>query len=203
MSVKSFSKKIKPNRHFNLFWQYRNQPADTRADYCPYCESREVVKRGRRQKKFETLQLYRCKTCTKTFTAQIVKYKHYPLRMILDGVSLYNLGYTRSEACQLIKEKYGPEIKPSTLANWIRELAPLCRYARLRDKATKLYSPHKVIKSLTLTTSRSTTTSITRPKWTCTSIRLARIIPLKIGRFQGQNQPKRRKANKHPARQET
>ena len=45
--------------------------------------------------------------------------------MILDGVSLYNLGYTRSEVCQLIKEKYGPEIKPSTLTNWIRELAPL------------------------------------------------------------------------------
>ena len=70
--------------------------------------------------------------------------------MILDGVSLYNLGYTRSEVCQLIKEKYGPEIKPSTLTNWIRELAPLCRYTRLRDKATKLYSPHQVIKSLTL-----------------------------------------------------
>jgi len=121
---------IKPNRHFNLFWQYRNQPADTRADRCPYCESREVVKRGRRHKKFETVQLYRCKACTKTFSAQIVKGKHYPLRMILDAVSLYNLGYIRSEVCRLIKEKYGPEIKPSTLTNWIRELAPLCRYAR-------------------------------------------------------------------------
>jgi transposase-like protein len=150
MPTKSTLKKIKPNRHFNLFWQYRNQPADTRADCCPYCESREVVKRGRRRKKFETVQLYRCKACAKTFSAQIVKHKHYPLCMILDAVSLYNLGYTRSEACQLIKEKYGPEIKPSTLANWIRELAPLCRYIRLRDKATALYSPHHVIKSLTL-----------------------------------------------------
>ena len=95
---------IKPNRHFNLFWQYRNQPADTRADRCPYCESREVVKRGRRHKKFETVQLYRCKACTKTFSAQIVKGKHYPLRMILDAVSLYNLGYIRSEVCRLSKK---------------------------------------------------------------------------------------------------
>ena len=92
MPTKSTFKKIYKNRHFNLFWQYCNQPADTRADRCPYCESREVVKRGRRQKKFETVQRYLCKTCAKTFTAQIVKGKHYPRRMILDGASLYNLG---------------------------------------------------------------------------------------------------------------
>jgi transposase-like protein len=95
-----------------------------------------VVKHGRRQKKFETVQLYRCKTCYKTFTPQIVKGKHYPLRVIFDGVSLYNLGYSRNETCRLIKEKYGPLIKPSTLSNWIQELAPLCRYTRLRDRVS-------------------------------------------------------------------
>lgn len=150
MTTKSTLKKINKNRQFNLFWQYRNQTPDITADRCPYCESREVVKRGRRQKKFETVQLYLCKTCNKTFSSQIVKGKHYPLRMILDGVSLYNLGYSRSEVCQLIKEKYGPEIKPSTLTNWIKELAPLCRYSRLRDRANKLYSPNQIIKSITL-----------------------------------------------------
>jgi hypothetical protein len=40
------------------------------------------------------VQLYLCKACGKTFTQQIVKRKHYPLKIILDGVSLYNLGYT-------------------------------------------------------------------------------------------------------------
>ncbi len=52
--------------------------------------------------------------------------------------SLYNLRSTRSEVCQLIKEKYGLEIKPSTLTNWIHELTSLCRYIRLRDEPTKL-----------------------------------------------------------------
>jgi ATP-dependent exoDNAse (exonuclease V) beta subunit len=109
-----------------------------------------VVKRGRRVKKHETVQLYLCKTCEKTFTPQIVKHKHYPLGMILDAVSLYNLGYTRNETCQLIKEKYGPSVKPSTLTKWIEELAPLCRYARFRDLAQELYSPYEIIKSITL-----------------------------------------------------
>ena len=109
-----------------------------------------MVKRGRRRKKHETVQLYRCKTCNKTFTPQIVKGKHYPLRVILDGVSLYNLGYSCNETCRLLKEKYGPEIKPSTLTNWVQELAALCRYARLREQAIKIYSPHQVIKSITL-----------------------------------------------------
>jgi transposase-like protein len=67
MPKKSTVKKLKPSRHFNLFWQYRNQIPATMADRCPFCQSREVVKRGRRQKKFETVQLYRCKACNKTF----------------------------------------------------------------------------------------------------------------------------------------
>ncbi len=145
MPTKSKPKRIKPSRHFNLFWHYPSQPPDIKADRCPYCQSREVVKRGRRQKKHEAVQLYLCKACNKTFTPQIVKHKHYPLRMILDSVSLYNLGYTRNETCQLIKEKYGPGVKPSTLTKWINELAPLCRYARSRVLAQELYSPHQVI----------------------------------------------------------
>jgi transposase-like protein len=139
MPSKSKPKKLKPSRHFNLFWQYPSQTPDTRADSCPYCHSREVLKRGRRQKKHEAVQLYFCKACEKTFTPQIVKHKHYPLGMILDAVSLYNLGYTRNETCQLVREKYGPRVKPATLTKWIEELAPLCRYARFRDLAQERY----------------------------------------------------------------
>jgi hypothetical protein len=100
-----------------------------------------VVKRGRRQKKFETVQLYRCKACDKTFTSQIVKCKHYPLRVILDGVSLYNLGYTRGQTCHLIKEKYGPLIKPSTLSNWIQMLSPFLPLHPLTQASNQALQP--------------------------------------------------------------
>ena len=112
MPKKSSTKKLNPSRHFNLFWNYRHQAPDSKIDHCPYCQSRGVVKRGRRQNKYESVQLYRCKVCYKNFTAQIVKGKHYPLKVILEGVSLYNLGYTKSQAGRLLKEKYGSKVRP-------------------------------------------------------------------------------------------
>ena len=163
MPAKSTAKKIKQNRQFNLFWEYRNRPPDNTAESCPYCARREVVKRGRRQKKFESVQLYRCKTCSKNFTAQIVKGKHYPLKVILDGVSLYNLGYSRSQVCQLLKEKYGPPVKPTTLTKWISELAPLCRYrADFAIKPKSSTAQTRSLNQLPWTTSRFTITATTR-----------------------------------------
>ena len=109
MPTKSKPKRIKPSRHFNLFWHYPSLPApagqapDIQADRCPYCQSREVV-----------------------------------------------------------KEKYRPRVKPSTLTKGVNELAPPCLYARFRDLAQELYRPHQVFKSITLTTNRFTNTATTR-----------------------------------------
>ncbi|RLB74918.1 MAG: hypothetical protein DRH24_20480 [Deltaproteobacteria bacterium] len=69
------------------------------------------------------------------------------MKVILEAVSLYNLGYSQAKASQLLKEKYGLAIKPSTISNWKEELKPLCRYDRLRSKAARLYPPPKTIQS--------------------------------------------------------
>lgn len=117
---------------------------------CPYCESKNTVRRGKRKKKHETVQLYLCKECGRTFTPQIVKGKHYPLRVILDGLSLYDLGYTLEDTCRLLKEKYGLGVRPATLSNWLEEFEALCRYLRIRKFGKKLYSPHQIIQGINL-----------------------------------------------------
>jgi transposase-like protein len=73
---------------------------------CPYCLSRNFQKRGFRQKKLERVQLYLCNKCNKTFTAQRTKGKHYPLSVMLDAISTYNLGYSLEETCQMINPKF-------------------------------------------------------------------------------------------------
>ena len=142
-----------PRPFFNLFWG-RHKPGKPvigkEMDRCPYCSGKKIVKHGRRENKFEILQYYRCGSCSRMFTPQIVKHKTYPLRIILDAISLFNLGYKQIDSCRLIKEKYGLIIKPSSLARWTKELLPLCRYARLRDKARKLYPPTQIIQSAVL-----------------------------------------------------
>ncbi len=78
------------------------------AEACPYCHSRNFVKRGMRKNKYQVVQLYICKNqeCGKTFTAQDVKGKHFPLKLIIEAMSYYNLGFTLEGACDLIKQKF-------------------------------------------------------------------------------------------------
>lgn len=117
---------------------------------CIYCAGSDVVKRGLRKKKLETVQLYFCHHCKRTFVWQRVKGKKFPLRIILEGLSLYNIGYTLEESCQRLKEQFGLEVKPSTLSDWVKEFEPLCRYARLRPYGLKLFSPNQVVQTVHL-----------------------------------------------------
>ena len=83
MSIKSYYQNLKPIYH--IPWSRRGQVLDRKIDTCPYCQSGEVVKRGRRQTKHETIQLYHCKSCHKTFTPKVLKSKQYPLKVIFDA----------------------------------------------------------------------------------------------------------------------
>jgi len=127
-----------------------SETVGTATERCIYCDSKNTVKRGTRKKKLEVVQLYFCKDCQKTFTPQKIKGRHYPLKVILDGLSFYNLGYNLEDSSRLIKEKYGLNLRPSTLADWVNEFSDLCKYSRLRKFGMKLFSPHQVVQGINL-----------------------------------------------------
>ena len=120
------------------------------APVCPYCQSKDTVKRGLRKKKYEIAQLFLCNSCKKVFTGQLVKGKQFPLRLILEGLCLYNIGHTLEKTCQLLKEQFGLDVKPQTLSDWVKEFAELCSYDRMRPYGLKMYSPHQVIQKVNL-----------------------------------------------------
>ena len=119
-------------------------------DHCPYCKSKKFVKRGKRKKRLEFVQLYLCRECNRTFTAQFVKGKHYPTNLIIDGLSYYNLGFGLEDTCRIIKTKFGTNPGASTLASWTRRYADLCRYDRLRSFATKMCKPQDTIEVMNM-----------------------------------------------------
>ena len=88
-------------------------------DRCPYCESNKFFRRGKRKKKLEIVQLYQCKGCDRTFTSQFSKGRHYPINLIIDSLSYYNLGFGLEDTCRIIKQKFGVNPGASTLANWV------------------------------------------------------------------------------------
>ncbi len=124
---------------------------------CPYCNSLNFVKRGVRQKKHEIVQLYLCRAenCGRTFTSERVKGKRFPLNVIMEGISYYNLGLTLEQTCKFLGQKFAT-IKdflaplPATLSGWIDEYKSLCRFERMRPWAIKMFPPQKMVEVVTM-----------------------------------------------------
>jgi transposase-like protein len=119
---------------------------------CPHCGSTRLIRKGTRRKKLEIMQLWQCKLCRRVFTPAppSLRYKTYPLRVILDGVTLYNLGCSLPVAAQKLKAKHGYKIPPSTLASWMSEHRELTTYSRLRRYQPHRLSPAQTIRSTKL-----------------------------------------------------
>ena len=125
---------------------------------CPYCQSPNFVKKGFRTKKREKVQLYQCLSCRKVFTPRTTRGKHYPLAIMLDAISIYNLGYSLEATCRIVRSRAGvagavenrSHLQPSTLAAWVAETEELCRFARMREFAMKNFSPKDIVITATL-----------------------------------------------------
>lgn len=115
--------------------------------HCIYCAGKNIVKRGKRKKKFEDVQLYRCGDCSRVFTGQTIKGKSFPARMILDGISYYNAGFPFAECARFLRLSYGLKADETTLAGWVKEFADICSYGRMRPYGLKLFPAARAIQS--------------------------------------------------------
>src|SRR3989344_4319295 len=120
------------------------------AEYCPHCNSRKFVKKGSRKKKLEIVQLYRCNTCHKVFTSQLIKGNRFPSNVIIDGLSYYNLGFGLEDTVRILNKKFGVKPDPATISRWVKEYSELCRYSRLRPFAIKMYKPQDTIEVMNM-----------------------------------------------------
>src|SRR6266852_397592 len=73
---------------------------------CPHCHGLRITREGRRYKKLETIQLWRCHDCDRVFTPQIATGKTFPLAVILDALMRYYHGDTRERVAVHIKERF-------------------------------------------------------------------------------------------------
>jgi len=83
---------------------YNNILIGASQEKCIYCEGSQIIKKGRRKKKHEIVQLWHCKSRKKIFTPQRTKGKTYPLRVVLQGLSLYYQGLLNYNTFKEIKK---------------------------------------------------------------------------------------------------
>ena len=93
---------------------------------CKNCNSANIVKRGFAKNKLQTLQKYQCKDCRIIFKEEQTKGKTYPLNIVLNALSTYNLGYTLEETKQRTNKKFNLRVCTKTISNWINEYKTIC-----------------------------------------------------------------------------
>ena len=111
---------------------------------CPYCQG-SIIKKGLRKKKYESVQVYYCKNCNKKFTPTITKHKTYPLKVIMDSLSLYNRLNPTEKIPEIIKEKYGIQITSRIISDWLKEYSRYTPFLRMREFAAKKYDKTELI----------------------------------------------------------
>ena len=118
----------------------------------PYCGSRVITRKGVRKKKLEIVQLWRCGSCKRLFTPgpAALRNKTYPIRLVLQALTLYNLGYSLNETAKRLKSKAGRAVSPTTIATWIGAHKQETSFRRLRAEAKTIYPPTQTIRSIKL-----------------------------------------------------
>ncbi|MEK6869174.1 MAG: PD-(D/E)XK nuclease family protein [Nanoarchaeota archaeon] len=117
---------------------------------CPYCQSKNTKKEGKRKSKHETVQKYFCKACYKNFTSKALKNKTYPAKIILNALSFYNLGHSQQQTSKIVAQKFKIKVPQRTISQWLKEYKEICTFTRLRKQALKLYSPENMLHRQTL-----------------------------------------------------
>jgi len=125
---------------------------EKRPERCPRCGSTAITRKGTRRKKIEIVQLWRCVSCKRVFTPApaALRNKTYPLRIVLDAITLFNLGYTLEDTAEKIRSRRGYRVGRSTVATWLADHHSLTTYARLRSDGRRLFRPTQVIRSVKL-----------------------------------------------------
>jgi len=116
---------------------------------CPYCQGK-IVKRGVRKKKYEQVQRYYCKNCNKRLTSLITKHKTYPLKLVIDSLTLYNRLNPIEKIPAIIKEKYGINLTSRTISDWLKDYKQYIPFARMREFAVKKYGKREFIEETKL-----------------------------------------------------
>jgi transposase-like protein len=73
---------------------------------CKYCNSSNLIKKGKAKSKSELKQIYLCKNCGKKFTLSSLPNKTYSSKIITESISTYNQGYTLKQTAEKINKKF-------------------------------------------------------------------------------------------------
>jgi len=95
---------------------------------CPECRAKAVIKKGRRATRHEARQRWGCTRCGHTFINQVTKHSPYPVKVIMEALCRYNLGYSARETVRYLKGRFRIAVPEKTFRLWYTAHKPMCTY---------------------------------------------------------------------------
>ena len=99
---------------------------------CPKCHCKSTTRRGKRRNLLRTLQLFQCPECLHRFSGGAGKNRTYPLKLILDAVSTFNVGYSITDTRSVLRRRFHVDVPDRTINSWLTAYRSVSTYARLR-----------------------------------------------------------------------
>ena len=112
---------------------YRGNQIEKMMVRCPNCNSKCVVKRGKRKGKFGSKQRYYCKECKIWFVERGLRYKIYPPWIIYNALNYYNLGQNLRDVSRQVNKAFRVKTSKSTIHSWLHEFQNLCPISTVRE----------------------------------------------------------------------
>ena len=116
---------------------------------CPECRGSNIIKHGKRTSRGNSVQIYRCKNCSRIFSNTTLPYLNTDPATLLKGVSLYNQGYSLKRCSEIMENELGKKIPRNTIHHWIHRYEDIFTYSRIRERRdsipiqVKSYPGHK------------------------------------------------------------
>ncbi|MEI9978358.1 MAG: PD-(D/E)XK nuclease family protein [Edaphobacter sp.] len=130
--------------------EFRGSVIQAQPDLCPFCDGRQIIKRGVRRNSLRQLQIYLCKDCSRHFFPLAgLKGVKYPPRLIARALCLYNLGHSQEETARRVGLEHRMRVPRRTVSDWVSGYRRITTFYRLRPAAI-LEFPHEMLKERTL-----------------------------------------------------
>ncbi len=84
---------------------------------CLACGSKRITKKGKRRTRHEDRQRHRCDACGHFFVREITK-SQYPVRLVMEALSHYNLGYPSAATLRYLRRRFRIEVPEKTFRSW-------------------------------------------------------------------------------------
>jgi hypothetical protein len=111
----------------------------------PRCQAKYVIKKGRRKTRHEARQRWGCNRCGHTFTNPVTKHSLYPIKVIMEAICRYNLGYSARDTVRYLTRCFHMTVPEKTFRLWYTAHKLLCTYHTIRPEIAHRFEPDSLL----------------------------------------------------------